>query len=119
MLKCLLMITHTVSKIAVDPVVLVGDLTSFVIVVSNEGMVDLGDVFVREYVPDGLTFVDYSSKALWSKVGDVFYYNGILRVGESANFTIVFNTTRVGNFTNVVVAGSNLTDNMLDKMMPK
>ena len=30
---------------------------------------------------------------------------------ESANFTIFFKTTKVGNFTNVIMAGSNETDN--------
>ena len=31
--------------------------------------------------------------------------------GEKASFIIVFNTTRTGTFTNVVVAGSNETEN--------
>ena len=35
-----------------------------------------------------------------------------LDVGESAGFIIVFNTTKSGNFTNIVIAGSNLTGNI-------
>uniref|UniRef100_UPI00388D249E hypothetical protein n=1 Tax=Methanobrevibacter sp. TaxID=66852 RepID=UPI00388D249E len=54
---------------------------------------------------------DYSDKNKWTKVDNTFYYNGVLGVGESANFTIAFNTHVNGTFVNCVVAGSNGTDN--------
>ena len=39
----------------------------------------------------------------WTYNGSKFFYNGSLAVGESAEFSIVLNTTKSGNFqTNVI-----------------
>ena len=99
-----------VDKKSLTPVVKVGEQTLFLITVKNTGELDLGNVFVEEQIPDGLTFAGFVGDK-WSKVGNVFYYNGILGIGESANFTIAFNTSMEGKFINCVVAGSNETEN--------
>ncbi|MBP3607055.1 MAG: DUF11 domain-containing protein [Treponema sp.] len=93
------------------PSVKVGEQTLFLITVENTGRIDLGNVFVEEQIPDGLTYADYHDKSLWRKDGNTFYYNNVLKVGESANFTIIFNTHINGTFVNCVVAGSNETEN--------
>ena len=100
-----------VNKKSLTPNVKAGEQTKFLITVWNTGELDLGNVFVKETMPADLEYADYTNKNLWRKEGDIFYYNNVLRVGESADFTIIFNTNKTGSFTNVVVAGSNETDN--------
>ena len=41
---------------------------------------------------------------------DTWTYNGILAEGERSQFIVFFKTITVGNFTNIVVAGSNSTN---------
>ena len=100
-----------VNKKSLTPNVKAGEQTKFLITVWNTGELDLGNVFVKENMPADLEYADYTNKNLWRKEGDIFYYNNVLKVGESADFTIIFNTNKTGSFTNVVVAGSNETDN--------
>ena len=100
-----------VNKKSLTPYVNAGEQTKFLITVWNTGELDLGNVFVKENMPADLEYADYTNKNLWRKEGDIFYYNNVLRVGESADFTIIFNTNKTGSFTNVVVAGSNETEN--------
>ena len=100
----------TVEKISINPVVYIGEQTSFIVKVTNNGNCDLVDVFVFESDYKDLIYDKFSGNN-WTKEGDKFLYNSILTVGESANFTITFNTTKSGTFTNVVIAGSNLTNN--------
>ncbi len=100
-----------VSKKSLTPRVKSGEQTLFLISVWNTGELDLGNVFVKEIMPADLEYADYTDKNLWRKDGDIFYYNNVLKVGESANFTIIFNTNKTGSFTNCVIAGSNETEN--------
>ena len=99
-----------VDKKSLTPNVKVGEQTLFLITVRNTGDVNLNNVFVEEQIPDGLTFSDYNDKTKWRRNGNTFYYNDVLRVGESASFTIAFNTHRNGTFVNCVVADSDETD---------
>ena len=102
----------SVVKIALNKVVYVGEQTAFTIVVTNTGDCDLGDVSVVEKSYDGLVFDSYvNGTGNWIRVGDVFVLDGVLVKGASASFDVVFNTTVSGNFTNVVVAKSNVTEN--------
>ena len=100
-----------VNKKSLTPRVKSGEQTKFLITVWNTGELDLGNVFVKETMPADLEYADYTNKNLWRKEGDIFYYYNVLKVGESANFTIIFNTNKTGSFTNCVVAGSNETEN--------
>ena len=99
-----------VTKVSLTPEVYVGEQTFFLITVTNTGDVDLTGVFVEETFPDGLIYDSFTGDN-WSNNGNVFYYDKVLGVGESVNFTIAFNTTINGTFVNCVVAGSNETEN--------
>ena len=101
----------TVEKISLNPTVNVGEVSSFDIIVKNTGLIDLTGVFVSEIIPEGLTYISHSDSDVWIKTGDMFNYLKNLAVNETVKFTIDFNTTKVGNFTNVVIAGSNETGN--------
>ena len=98
------------EKITLTPVVKVGTLTSFKIVVTNTGDCKLGDIFVYENNYDGLVYERYEGED-WVKEGNMFKFNGVLNPGENASFIIFFKTIKEGNFTNIVIAGSNSTDN--------
>ena len=100
----------SVIKLVNTPNVYLGNQTSFTIIVKNTGDCSLDGVWVAENIPDGLVYAGFAGDN-WVKVGDKFVYNSTLAAGQSVNFTIVFNTTRSGNFTNVVVAGADNTSN--------
>ncbi len=102
-----------VLKISLTPKVTKGDLAKFLIVVKNLGKTDLEEVFVREVFPEDLIykgFIDTSGKWSFDDV-DKWSYSGILKAGESANFTVLFNTTKIGDFNNTIIGGSNTTNN--------
>ncbi|OEC94423.1 DUF11 domain-containing protein [Methanobrevibacter sp. A27] len=100
----------TVVKLSLNRTVYVGNQTVFTIVVRNTGDCDLGEVFVVEKAPEGLAYSSFKGTD-WSYSNGKFTYGKVLKVNESAGFEIVFDAVSPGNWTNVVVAGSNLTDN--------
>ena len=91
-----------------------GEITSFKIIVTNIGDCALGDIFVIEQPCDGLDFDSYEGDD-WTMQDSTFFFNGVLNPGESAEFTIFFIATKVGELVNTVVAGSNATDNVTAK----
>ena len=95
-----------VDKITLNRTVYLGDKTVFLIVVSNVGNVDLDNITVIEDYSSELVLNSYSGKN-WTRNGKIFTYGSILKPGESANFTVEFNTTKTGEFENNVVASSN------------
>ena len=104
-----------VEKITLTPDVPIGDQTSFIIRVTNTGDWELTNVNVTEKEYEGLvydSFVDSTGKWIFQDGSDkpMWIYDGVLPIGASANFTVVFNTTKVGNFTNIVTAGNNKTN---------
>ena len=104
----------TVSKYANNGTVYAGNLTEYTIVVNNTGECDLTGVFVEEQAPDGLVYVDFvdeSNKWTYDEETHVFTYNGVLVPGEVLQFVVIFNTTKSGNYTNVVTYGSDQTEN--------
>ena len=104
----------TVSKYANNGTVYAGNLTEYTIVVNNTGECDLTGVFVEEQAPDGLVYVDFvdeSNKWTYDEETHVFTYNGVLVPGEVVQFVVIFNTTKSGNYTNVVTYGSDQTEN--------
>ncbi|WP_407379726.1 hypothetical protein, partial [Methanobrevibacter sp.] len=101
----------SVVKIVNRPVATIGETVSFTIVVTNTGDCDLDGVYVIEEIPDGLSFINYTGDK-WIKEGYTFKHNATLHVGESASFTVFFNTLKAGNITNRVTAGSDLTGNI-------
>ena len=102
-----------VEKLSLTPFVSVGDQVIFEIVVTNTGLVDITDMFVEEFEYDGLVF-DYAYRlGNWVKDNNanIWRYSKVLTPGAVTSFFVVFNTTKEGNFTNIVVAGANKTDN--------
>ena len=93
----------------------VGELVEFTITVRNTGNCTLGDIFVIDEIPDGLEFVSFNGPN-WTKYGNRYIYSGSLAPNESVSFTIVCNATKVGNVTNVAIAGSNMTGNASDSV---
>ena len=104
-----------VEKITIDPIVVVGEQVTFEIVVSNIGQSTLSNVFIEETQYDGLTFDHAVANGHWSESAvngkHRWTLNSNLLVGERIALNVVFNTTRTGTFTNVVVAGSDNTEN--------
>ncbi|AMK15480.1 DUF11 domain-containing protein [Methanobrevibacter olleyae] len=104
----------TIIKISNNPTVKVGELISFTILLTNTGECNLTGIYVIDNkYSKGLVYLRYvDDSGKWSFNGkDKWTYNGSLAVGESANFTIVFNTTSPGIKVNTAIAGSNETNN--------
>ena len=107
--------THmNVEKITVTPVVGLGNRTSFIIRVTNDCNYTLHDVFVVEdRWDDGLAYDSWSGNNDWTYSGNYKWsYNHGLAPNESAEFIVYFKTTKVGNFSNYIIAGSNETGNI-------
>ena len=101
----------SVEKVSLNETVIKGELTEFNITVSNTGDCDLTEVNVVEQIPEGLVYYSFiDDTGMWYNNGNVWIYNGTLAVGETTTFTVIFNTTQTGTFTNVVVARSNETE---------
>ncbi|WP_223166092.1 DUF7507 domain-containing protein, partial [Methanobrevibacter millerae] len=105
----------TVRKITLNKTVQVGEQTSFTIVVKNTGNVDLNRVTVTEQSYEGLTFNSASTNGLWTHSivngKNVWTFNPTLKQGMTARFNVTFDTTKPGNFTNVIIARSDKTNN--------
>lgn len=104
----------TVHKETLNKTVILGNQTSFNIIVKNTGNLMLNDVIVFEDKYDGLIYNNWESvKGVWK------FINGNkpswvlknLGVNQTAIIKVTFNTTKVGNFTNIVVVKSNETNN--------
>ena len=104
-----------IEKIAINPIVALNSQSTFEIVVHNTGKTKLSNIAVREVIPDGLVYDSFVDRGLWTHSlvdGEhVWTLNGALDVGEYVGFYVIFNTTRVGEFTNVVVVSTNETGN--------
>ena len=100
-----------VVKTADEDIVYSGNQTSFTITVTNNGDDNLTGIFIEENIPGGLIY-DHFIGANWTNNGNKFSYNGSLAVGKSVKLVIFVNTTRSGNFTNVITAGSHETKNI-------
>lgn len=100
-----------VVKISLNRTVNIGELTLFEIIVTNTGNVDLESVYVIEdEYGSGLIYNGFKNgTGNWThSLTDskhTYYLDHVLGVGESASLIVSFNTTKVGNFTNTVVAG--------------
>lgn len=99
----------TVEKVALDPSVIVGDTTRFLINLTNTGNFELDNPYVIEYDFEGLTYDSYIDEGgNWDYNGDnQWTFHGTLGENESSHFIVVFKATEVGNFTNYIVAGVN------------
>ena len=104
-----------VEKITLTPFLQLGEKALFEIVVHNVGECELNNVFVIEDEYDGLVYDSFVKTGNWNHSFEnnknKWILNRVLHKNEFAILIVSFNTTRVGNFTNVVIAGSNTTGN--------
>ncbi|MGN1362110.1 MAG: hypothetical protein ACI4VU_00105 [Methanobrevibacter sp.] len=102
----------TASKISLDPVVIIGNQTRFLIKIKNTGNWKIDNPYIIEHNYDGLIYDSYIDKdKVWIYNNGKWIYNGSLNENETIYLTIIFNTTKLGNFTNFAIIGSNQTDN--------
>ena len=97
-----------VSKITEDVEVDVGENVTYTIVVTNNGDETLGNVSVKENVPEGFILRQYSDT--WSKTDDTFIYDGILNPHDTITLELVFEATEVGEFINTISLATNITN---------
>lgn len=99
----------TVTKITLNNTVYIGENITFLIQVNNTGTINLTKVYVNETSFTGLNYLYYtnSSSSLWNHSANIWYLNKNLNVGETAELYITFNSSNIGNFTNIIEAGSN------------
>ena len=106
-----------VQKIALTPIVYVGNQTSFEIIVTNIGEVDLHNVVLEETSYEGLVYDSFVNTGIWTHSvvngKNIWTLNKALRVHEVVTLIVNFNTTQIGNFTNIVTVGSNETQNKI------
>ncbi len=94
----------------IDSPVYVGETSLVEITVTNTGNDDLDNVFVYIDLNTGLPYLSYTNGSRnWTKSDNVYYLEGILKVGKTATFYILVNTTKAGNFSNVASVGFNNT----------
>lgn len=104
-----------VEKLALNKIVELNNQDSFNIVVRNNGTIMLNNITIFENNYDGLV---YDS---WKPINGVWIFNGDndkpswllknLGINQTAIIEVTFNTTKIGNFTNVVFVKSNETTN--------
>lgn len=101
-----------VEKITLNKTVINGEKVKFIIRVTNMGDTILHGVTIFEKSYDGLIYDSYIDEGnKWNYNNGKWVYKNQLNINESAEFTVVFNTVKSGNFTNVIVSSSNETDN--------
>ena len=102
----------SVQKISLYKTVKVGQQVRFVIVVKNTGDCELTGVYViDDDYTQGIVIDHMIPNSAWTFDGkSKFTYGKTLGIGESSNFTVVFNTTSVGLKFNKVTAGNNITN---------
>lgn len=100
-----------VSKICLTPMVIVGNQAVFEIKVQNTGVVPVSVLKLTEFSFDGLIYdhyVDYSNH--WINDALSWILNTTLLPGDVSSLFVVFNTTNIGNFTNIVLVNKDVFD---------
>ena len=100
------------KKISLNSTVFKGQIAQFVISLNNTGDYPLSNVFVEDVADEGLVYKGYvNGSRKWDYRNGKFYLVGTLAPDEMANFTVLFETTKSGNFTNTATGGSDETEN--------
>lgn len=99
-----------VTKLSIEKFVYSGNEASFKIIITNNGIIELNNMFVNEIIPEGLIYSRFVGSN-WTNNGNMFYYNGSLGVGESVELIVIVNTTKSGNFINNIIAGADNINN--------
>lgn len=100
------------KKISINKTVYNGQIAEFVISVNNTGDYPLNNVFVEDIADEDLIYLDYiNGSREWKYKDGKFNLVGTLAPNEVANLTVLFKTTKSGNFTNTATGGSDETEN--------
>ena len=103
--------TIDIRQICLTPLVIVGNQAIFEITIQNTGHVPITVLKLSEYDFEGLIYDHYMDYlGHWINDGITWTLNTTLVPGEVTSLFVVFNTTRVGNFTNVVLANNDVSD---------
>ena len=103
--------TIDISMVCLTPLVIVGNQAIFEITIQNTGHVPITVLKLSEYDFEGLIYDHYMDYlGHWINDGITWTLNTTLVPGEVTSLFVVFNTTRVGNFTNVVLANNDVSD---------
>lgn len=106
----------SIEKVSDNKKTNVGDIVSFTIKYTNTGKLDLKGVYIKdnEY-SNGLKYKSFKNDGNWKFDGkDTWYYNGVLKPGESIDLVLYFIATTAGVHENTAVAGHNLTNDTLN-----
>ena len=103
----------SIEKIAINPIVIVGQKAEFEIVIHNTDNVAVKNLTLTEDMFEGLIFDSYRESAFWKHSivngKNVWTLIGDLASKETVSLFVYFNTTTSGTFNNtVVVNGTNL-----------
>ena len=103
--------TVDIRMISLTPLVIVGNQVTFEITVQNTGKINISALKISEYDFEGLIYdhyIDYLGH--WINDGITWTLNTTLVPGEVTSLFVIFNTTRVGNFTNVILVNNDVLD---------
>ena len=103
----------TVEKNALNTKIKLGDEAIFEIIVNNTGNVELTNItIIEDKYDDGLVYLTFKSiegtweESLNNESKHVFTLTTPLKVGKTAKFQVIFNTTKIGEFKNTVIGNS-------------
>ena len=98
-----------ISMICLTPLVIVGNQAIFEITIQNTGKIPISVLKLSEFDFDGLIYdhyMDYLGE--WINDGLTWTLNTTLVPREVTSLFVVFNTTKEGNFTNIVLANKDV-----------
>ena len=103
--------TVDIRMISLTPLVIMGNQVTFEITVQNTGKINISALKISEFDFEGLIY-DYYMDYLghWINDGITWTLNTTLVPGEVTSLFVVFNTTRVGNFTNIILVNNDVLD---------
>ena len=110
--------SYEIQKVTLTPKVLLNEKVIFELIYKNTGGIDLDNVFiVEENWDDGLeydSFIDYGNIWIHSINNEgkhVWTLKEKLPAYTSKSLHVIFNTLKVGNFTNYISSGDKTTNN--------
>ena len=98
-----------ISMICLTPLVIVGNQAIFEITIQNTGKIPISVLKLSEFDFDGLIYdhyIDYLGE--WINDGLTWTLNTTLVPREVTSLFVVFNTTKEGNFTNIILANKDV-----------
>ncbi|WP_409199327.1 hypothetical protein [Methanobrevibacter sp. DSM 116169] len=106
-------VSFNISKIAGSNIANIGDIIFYDIVIVNTGSDNATDVVLKEYIPNGLSYLNYDNiYGSWREISDnIWLLNGYIAPGANATIRLFFtvNGNVTGFINNTVNVKSNQT----------